>query len=56
MPAIKYDDTQQRLTIVRYYESKGYHTEFHHEVGLTGVFTQTQVTIRYIFLRLTTQS
>lgn len=37
MPAIKYDDTQQRLTIVRYYESKGYHTEFKHEVGLTGV-------------------
>ena len=37
MPAIKYDDTQQRLAIIGYYESKGYHTEFHHEICATGV-------------------
>lgn len=37
MPAIKYDDTLQRLAIVSYYENKGYHTEFQHEIGATGV-------------------
>lgn len=37
MPAIKYDDTPQRLAIVDYYESKGYRTEFRHEIGATGV-------------------
>ena len=37
MPAIKYEDTQQKLVIVSYYESMGYHTEFQHNVGSTGV-------------------
>lgn len=37
MPAIKYDDTPQRLAIISYYESKGYHTEFQHDIGATGV-------------------
>ena len=37
MPAIKYDDTPQRLAIISYYESKGYHTEFQHEIGASGV-------------------
>ena len=37
MPAIKFDDTQQKLAIISYYESKGYHTEFQHNVGSTGV-------------------
>ena len=37
MPAIKYEDTPQRLAIVKYYESKGYHKEFQHEIGASGV-------------------